>query len=246
MFADGVIMPAPAGVFSTGKNAVLVALRASPDAAMSRVSWTPVRAGVSSDGEHGFTFGYMTQRKPDSSKVALKYMAYWVRDRGIWRVVAYKRARAEASPVDTSRMAPVLPFLITKATTTDAAALTALRQDLMAAEQAFSDEAQKIGLGNAFGKFGRDDAVNMGGPASATFVVGGPAIAKLVGGADMNASPVTWKADTAFVASSGDLGITFGVIRRNNPPAGEAPAGSSFFTIWMRADAKSPWRYVAE
>lgn len=246
MFADGVIMPAPAGVFSTGKNAVLVALRASPDAAMSRVSWTPVRVGVSSDGEHGFTFGYMTQRKADSSKVALKYMAYWVRDRGVWRVVAYKRARADASPADTSRMAPVLPFLITKSTA-DAAALTALRQDLMAAEKAFSDEAQKVGLGNAFGKFGRDDAVNMGGPTSAAFVVGAPAISKLVGGADMNASPVAWSADTAFVASSGDLGITFGVIRRNNAPTdATAVPGSSFFTIWMRADAKSPWRYVAE
>ena len=246
MFADGVIMPAPAGVFSTGKNAVLVALRASPDAATSRVSWTPVRAGVSSDGEHGFTFGYLTQHKADSSKVAHKYMAYWVRDRGVWRVAAYKRARADTPPADMARMEPVLPFLITKATS-DAASLSALRRDLMAAEKAFSDEAQKIGLGNAFGKFGRDDAVNMGGPTSATFVVGAPAIGKLVGGADMNASPVTWSADTAFVASSGDLGITFGVIRPNNPPAGApAPPGSSFFTIWMRADAKSPWRYVAE
>jgi ketosteroid isomerase-like protein len=246
MFADGVIMPAPAGVFAMGKNAVIVALRASPDAATSRVSWTPVRAGVSSDGEHGFTIGYMTQRKADSSRVALKYMAYWVRDRGIWRVVAYKRARADGPPPDTSRMAPVLPFLITRVPQ-DAAAMTALRRDLMAAEKAFSDEAQTIGLGNAFGKFGREDAVNMGGPASPTFLVGASSIAKLVGGADMNASPVTWNADTAFVASSGDLGITFGVIRRKNLPPGEpAQPGSSFFTIWMRADAKSPWRYVAE
>jgi hypothetical protein len=173
-------------------------------------------------------------------------MAYWIRDRGIWRVVAYKRARADASPTDTSRMAPVLPFLITRVPQ-DAAAMSALRRDLMAAEKAFSDEAQKIGLGNAFAKFGRDDAVNMGGPTSPTFLVGASAIAKLVGGADMSASPVTWGADTAFVSSSGDLGITFGVIRRNNPPAGSPAApGNSFFTIWMRADTKSPWRYVAE
>lgn len=244
MFADGVIMPAPGGAFAMGKNAVLVALRASPDAATSRVRWTPIRAGVSSDGEHGFTYGYMTQTKADSSKVALKYMAYWVRDRGVWRVVAYKRARAEAASTDTSRMAPVLPFLITKATI-DTVAIRALRHDLMAAEKSFSDESQQIGLGNAFAKFGRDDAVNMGGPTSPVFIVGAPAIAKLVGGSDMKASPVTWAADTAFVASSGDLGITFGVIRRNNAPT-PAPPGSSFFTIWMRADAKSPWRYVAE
>jgi len=143
-------------------------------------------------------------------------------------------------------MAPVLPFLITKVPR-DTAAITTLRHDLMAAEKAFSDEAQQIGLGNAFSKFGRADAVNMGGPASPVFVVGAPAIAQLVGGTDMKASPVTWSADTAFVSSSGDLGITFGVIRRNNPPAGTPAApGNSFFTIWMRADSKSPWRYVAE
>ena len=251
MFAEGVMMPAPGGKFATGKAAVVAAFRSTPDAATSIVSWTPVRAGVSADGTHGFTIGYMTQRKADSSRVAFKYMAYWGRDGGDWRVLAYKRARASGPPTDTALLAPALlgPALPSRtvAVTRDTAAISVLRHDLMHAERSFSDEAQMIGLGNAFAKFGRDDAVNMGGPASPVFVFGASAIASLVGGADMKASPVTWAADTAFVSSSGDLGITFGLIHPNNPPAGAPPGtGNSFFTIWMRADPRSAWRYVAE
>jgi hypothetical protein len=173
-------------------------------------------------------------------------MAYWVRDGGTWRVMAYKRGRAAGPPPDTTRMTPALPSRMVPASR-DAAAITALRHDLMRAEHSFSDEAQKIGLGNAFSQFGRADAVNMGGAGSASYIVGAAAIAQLVGGNDMKASPVTWSADTAFVASSGDLGITFGVIHPNSLPAG-APhnPGNSFFTIWLRADARSAWRYVAE
>lgn len=246
MFAEGVMMPAPAGAFAKGKAAVLAVLRLTPDAATSRVSWTPLRAGVSADGQHGFTFGYMTQRKADSTRVPLKYMAYWVREGGTWRVVAYKRGRSAGPPTGTSLMAPALPSRMVPVVR-DAAAVTARRRDLMRAEQSFSNEAQKVGLGNAFARFGRDDAVNMGGAASASFVVGAKAIAALVAGGDMKASPVMWAADTAFVASSGDLGITFGVIRPNSLPIGESgDPGSSFFTIWMRADARGAWRYIAE
>jgi hypothetical protein len=33
--------------------------------------------------------------------------------------------------------------------------------------------------------------------------------------------------------------------RRDDRPAGE-PTDFPFFTIWRRADASAPWRYVAE
>ena len=51
----------------------------------------------------------------------------------------------------------------------------------------------------------------------------------------------------AVVASSGDLGISFGYIRPNGkPPDGAPPQGSPFFTIWHRASPTAPWRYIAE
>lgn len=246
MFANGVVAPGgPTGLL-VGKSAVLNALRAQPDVATAHATWRPLRAGVSADGEHGFTFGFFTMTKADGTRVPMKYMTYWIREGGVWHALSFKRGRAPSAPTDSALMAPALPASMRRPTR-DAAMLSQLRRELMAREGEFSATAQRIGLGNAFAEFGSEDAVNMGGAASPHYVVGAKAIAALVGGDDMKASPVHWGADTAFVASSGDLGITFGVIRANTVPAGGDPnAGSAFFTIWRRADIRSPWRYVAE
>lgn len=241
MFSDRVMMPRPGGGFAVGKMEVLQVLASAPGAKTSQVTWFPVRGGVSADGLQGFTFGYMTQRS-DSVRIPLKYLAYWVRENGAWRVVAYRRGRAAGPATDTSLMAPALPEQLT-AVRTEPTLLARLQQDLMRAESSFSARAQAIGLGNAFAEFGSTDAVNMGGPQAAHFVVGAAKIAQSVGGGDMTASPVTWGADTAIVASSGDLGVTFGVIRA---PAATEGAGTPFFTVWRRASPSAPWRYIAE
>jgi hypothetical protein len=127
----------------------------------------------------------------------------------------------------------------------DVARRESLEASLMAAEQAFSDEAQRMGLGPAFEKYGSVDATNMGGPDSPAFVVGAANIARAVGGDATGPSPVRWSADRVLVASSGDLGITFGMIHPHQPFAGQT-AAFPFFTIWRRASADEPWRYVAE
>ena len=55
---------------------------------------------------------------------------------------------------------------------------------------------------------------------------------------------------TSLIASSGDLGVTFGFIKPNSPAPNAAAAGATagipFFTIWRRAGPNAPWRYVAE
>ena len=92
MFADDVIMPGPPAALHRGRDAVTAFLRASPDAA-ARASWTPIRVGLAADGQHGFTFGFMTLTHADGRTVPLKYMAYWVKTPQGWRVAGYKRAR---------------------------------------------------------------------------------------------------------------------------------------------------------
>jgi hypothetical protein len=49
-----------------------------------------------------------------------------------------------------------------------------------------------------------------------------------------------------LVAPSGDLGISFGMIRPNQAPPPGQPAATPFFTIWMRDGPGDPWLYVAE
>lgn len=246
MFRDDVIAPgAPARLYR-GLEEVRASLRASPDAA-GRAAWTPVRAGVSADGRHGFTFGFMTVTRADGATTPLKYMAYWIRDEdGTWRVAGYKRARRPEGEASLTVMAPLLPGRMVSPTT-DAATGDRHRASLAAAERAFSDRAQVIGLGPAFREFGAPTAVNMGGPASVPFVVGHDAIATLIGASSPQpTSPVEWSTDVALVASSGDLGISFGFIRPHVTPGGAAPTASPFFTIWHRPTPDAPWRYIAE
>ena len=246
MFAPDVIMPGPPGVLHRGLDAVTAALRANADTVAGTLEWTPIRVGVSGDGSHGFTFGFMTLRRPDGTRLPLKYMAYWVKGGSGWRVAGYKRARRPDGNSAIALMPPLLPAALVPVSS-DPARLEALRQGLRDAERAFSDEAQKIGLGPAFVTWGSATAVNMGGPDRPGYVVGNAAIGEAVGGGRPGPSPVEWSSDVALVASSGDLGISFGHIRPNAPPPAGAPAsGSPFFTIWYRASPTGPWRYIAE
>lgn len=247
MFAADVVLPLPGGKFANGIAAAREALSANAENAGARVEWAPIRGGISADGLHGFTFGYMKLHKADQTIAPAKYLSYWIRTAEGWRVVVYKRSRRPDSAVSTALLPAALPpHLVKPSTGPDA--LEAFRRSLDRAERDFSDEAQQIGLGAAFAKYGSADAVNMGGPAAAAFVMGSEAIGRAVSAGDPpGGSPVSWAPDRVIVASSGDLGVTIGMIRPNARPAdGAQPAGFAFFTIWRRATPNDPWRYVAE
>jgi hypothetical protein len=244
MFAEDVEMPAPGG-FIIGRDSVLKALRANPVNATANFHWAPVRVGVSADGRQGFTFGYGSLVRPDTAPTPLKYLTYWVKGSGGWHAVAYKRGRA-AGPAAAAAMPPALPPRLVAAETDDGK-LDEYRQSLDTAERAFSRDAQQIGLEAAFARYGRADAVNMGGPARAEFVVGADSIGAAVSqGEPDSGSSVSWAPDRVIVASSGDLGITLGTIVPNQPDSAGAVAKFPFFTVWRRDGVDQPWRYVAE
>lgn len=244
MFADDVAMPAPTGVVYGSQKAIEV-LRSNPANTGARLEWTPARVGLSGDGRHGFTAGFMTVTRADGSVQPLKYMSYWEKQTNGWRVVAYKRAPAKAA-------APAIPvgYVLPKqvvASMTDAAAIDRARESLAEAERSFSRDAQTMGIGPAFKQYGSPDAANFGGPDTATFVFGNEAISAQVGqGGPANTSPVNWGPEKTIVAASGDFGVTIGYIVRNQPgPDGKVLPGQPFFTIW-RKDATGAWKYIAE
>ena len=247
MLADDVIMPAPPGKFAHGKREAVDAMRANPANSGAKAEWAPLRGGVSGDGLHGFTYGYMTIRRADGTTANAKYLSYWVKGASGWRVAVYRRSPRADGEVSASMLAPALPAAL-GAPSADRVAIEAHRASVVAAEKAFSDLAQRVGLEAAFRENGRPDAMNMGGGAAAAFVIGNEAIAKSVSaGQPAGGSTLNWSADTALVATSGDLGVTIGFIRQNNPPAGAAPTpGFPFFTIWWRERPGAPWRYIAE
>jgi hypothetical protein len=252
MLAPGALVPVPGRGFAEGTDAIRAALSRDTLNLTSRMAWAPLRGGISADGQHGFTYGYFETTRADGTVLPGKYLAYWVKRTEGWRVMAYKRGRRPEGEVSRAAIPPALPHALV-APTTDAAVVERHRESLAKAERDFSADAQVIGIGPAFEKYGSADAMNLGGPNDAGFVIGNVTIGRAIGGGSApNGSPVTWGADhRVIVASSGDLGVNFGYIVPKPvagapaPPAG-APPGSPFFTIWRRANASSPWRYVAE
>lgn len=244
MFSADVIVPAPGGTFLRGRERAVEALRANPANVGARATWEPIRVGISADGLHGFTFGYMTAQPADTAPAHFKYMTYWVREPDGWRARGWKRVPREAFEAPGETMAPSLPAALVPPET-DARAIHVHAVSLADAESAFSRDAQAIGLEAAFVRYGSADAVNMG-PRSGPYLVGAEAIGRMVGeGEPPDGSSVSWGPDEAvIVASSGDLGITFGRIRSNDPGSDSPPF--PFFTIWRRASPDAPWRYIAE
>jgi ketosteroid isomerase-like protein len=246
MFAPDVAMLAP-GQFARGVEAARAELTANPDNTGARAEWYPIRGGISADAQHGFTFGYMTIQRANKTRVRAKYVAYWIKQPEGWRVVVYKRARAADAEVPLEVMPPSLPVKL-MAVSTDAALIRNYRDSLDATERAFSDEAQKIGLAAAFANYGHADAVNVGPPTDPAFVKGAEAIGRAVSGGSTSTDPgLSWAPDNVIVASSGDLGVTLGMIRvRTLGPDGKLRPPIPFITIWRRATSQAAWRYIAE
>jgi ketosteroid isomerase-like protein len=245
MFADDVVIPMPPGQFVDGKAAVAAALRTNADNLTARTDWTPVRGGISADGQHGFTFGYMTIHRHDGTDLPLKYLSYWVKHPEGWRVAAFKRSRASAASASAAPVAPAIPERLVEPTT-DPKRIAAAKASLDAAERAFSSDAQKVGIGRAFAQYGSPDAINLGRPDEPGVVTGSENIGRMVAqGVADGTSPVSWAPERVIAASSGDLGVTIGWIVPNTPSP-DRPAKNPFFTIWRKANASAPWRYVAE
>jgi ketosteroid isomerase-like protein len=239
MLDADVTMPS-GGRHVTGRDAVVAAFRDSPAFREGRVSWTPVRGGIAADGTHGFTYGYLTLSGGDPARRNRKYLAYWVHRPEGWRVAVYRQLPRAEGEVSLDMMPPSLPRA---AAAPDPARSAAHEASLAAAERAFSDRAQQVGLRRAFREFGAADAMNMSGGAG--FTLGPDAVSQAVAGEEAT-SPVNWSTDRAIAASSGDLGVSIGTIRANGPVPEGQPSSFPFFTIWRRDAPDQPWRYVAE
>lgn len=243
MLADDVVLMSPQGPIR-GRAAATANLRANPANAGTHASWRSIRGGVSADGQHGFTLGYLDIAGGDPARARRRYLAYWVRGAEGWRAATLRQALRSANEVEATAQPPALPAAIVAPQPERRAAFA---ESLVAAEQAFSDRAQRVGIRQAFQENGRPDAIHLGAGTN-SFVVGLAAIGAVQAaqGGPTDSSPVNWSADSAIVASSGDLGVTIGTIRVNGTVPEGQPGAFPFFTIWRRDSPDRPWRYIAE
>ena len=242
MFAADVIATIGPNIVA-GSAKVAEVLKTNPLNTKGRIEWTPVRVGLSGDGAHGFTAGFMTVTRADGSTQPLKYLSYWAKQKEGWRVLVYKRAIAK-QPAPPRAVTYVLPKQIMP----PSAALEPDRKSLADAERSFSRDAQTIGLTAAFKKYGDPQAINLGSADVAGFLVGNEQIGEGVGsGSPTNSSPLHWGPDQTIIAGSGDFGVTIGYLVPNQPRADGKPAPRiPFFTIWKRDSPNGKWLYIAE
>lgn len=251
-FADDIVLAVRSGAgFVRGRAAVRRALLQDPEVAGARLTWTPIRAGISADGMHGFTYGYTMLTRADGAVVPGKYVAYWERDNsrlngGAWRISVYRRVGRPPGEVSQAERAPALPPRLSTFNA-DSASRARLRDELAETERAFSRDAQGgASIGRAFARYGDPSAANTGSDASFTF--GPDAIGASVQAGITGQMRIAWSPDETRVASSGDLGVTIGFITVERPGADGAAQTMRipYFTIWRRDDVRQPWRYVAE
>ena len=245
MFASDIALTHSGGI-AYGKDKAIEALRGNPINTSGRIEWTPARVSVSGDGRHGFTAGFMTLHRADNTTTPMKYLGYWEKQKDGWRLLAYKRGVSKA-PAPPMTVSYVLPKQIA-APSADSAAIERYRDSLADAETSFSRDAQSIGLAAAFTKYGDPEAINLGGPDVATYLLGNQQVGSGVGsGTPTNSSPVKWGPEKTIVAASGDFGVTIGYIVQNKPgPDGKILPGQPFFTIWKRDSPSAKWLYIAE
>ena len=159
MFDKEVIVPSPKG-HVRGGDAALALFRENPSYKEGKVSWTPVRGGISADGTQGFTYGFLSLTGGDPARRERKYLSYWARQPEGWRVVAYRQQVREAGEVSKEMIAPSLPAFVAEPKD-DPELIAGHNRSVAAAEKAFSDRAQLVGLKAAFREYGREDAMNM-------------------------------------------------------------------------------------
>ena len=238
MFDAEAVMPVPGTGFVIGRDSVIAAVRDSPAFKEGSAQWVPVRGGISADGTQGFTYGFLSLTGGDPAKLERKYLAYWIKRPEGWRVVTYRQVVRAAGYVSHDMLPPSLPDFEAEPIT-DAAIVARHQQGIAAAEKSFSDRAQTIGLRAAFREYGREDAMNM--YSGAGFSIGLDAIT--AGFKEEGPAKIHWSTERSFVASSGDLGVSIGTIKPNDPKEGTS---FPFFTVWRRHGPDKPWRYVAE
>ena len=244
MFDNDVVVPMPgtdAGIL-VGKQAVTEDFRADPAFTDGHVTWAPVRGGISADGTQGFTFGFLTAGSGDPKKRKRKYLSYWIKRPEGWRVVTYRQIARDPGRVSMKMKPPALPAF-TASPKTDPALDAANQASLAAAEQAYSDRAQIVGTGPAAREFGRPDAMSM--YWGSDFHYGLKAVVADFRN-DKGPALIHWNTDRSFVASSGDLGVSIGLVKDNGYEGTDPHQSTPFFTVWKRERPGAPWRYIAE
>jgi ketosteroid isomerase-like protein len=226
-----------------GRESVRALLTAS-EHPPNEMAWQPLGGGVSYDLRSAYTYGVTARGLGVKSGIRLeRYIAYWQRAPSApWRIVAYAEVGAPpASPLSFSadQTTPPPPPAPERGNAKRPDAAPAVR----AADSAFADLADRMGVAFAFSNTVAPNGAVFGGPR----LIVGPDAVREYYLAQGTGTSLTWHPVYAVAAGSGDLGFTVGeyVATGRGPSGAAVQRFGKYLTVWER-QRDGTWKFVID
>ena len=207
--------------------------KARPGTDGVKLTWYPVWALLSASGDFGVDTGpwtYAATGKDGKPETACgDWFTVWARDKeGRWRAL-FDAGIDHGTPVATPE-ALAHDTVVPQLKALESPALVAAAQDqLMRAEEAFSNHAVKEGMRAAYQELGSDDLRLL--QEGHEPVLGKSAVMQNLG---TQASDLVWISSGGSVARSGDLGYLYGLTFAAADKRTQRDPLGSFLHVWQR------------
>ena len=231
------LLLSPRAAVQEGREAATTFLATAP-IAPTAIQWDVIAADVSNDGTQGYTWaqgGYTIDVGTGPNAVPAFFLAYWRNDGSGWEIAALSinTGGPQSLPLPSGFGTPTTKHR-RNFPNTDVADQ---REQLLAADAAFSAASVSEGTGPAFGRFSAPNAIAVDG----AFLFGPGPIeqAFTLGPNDV----VSWVPRFADAAASGDLGFTVG-----DAVFVFADFGTfytKYLSVWQKQDT-GEWLFVAD
>ena len=207
------------------------------------LTWTPIFAEVSREGDLGYTTGPWDFTMEDDESIEYgHYVSVWRKQPdGSWRVVidvgiVHSKPQAEAIIAFSPEKVPAVNDGDTAYVDVEAE-----REELLKVDREFARHSISKGTVDAFLAYSTDDVrfyrMNVF-----------PIIGKKALRAALSKQPglLIWEPMAARVSQSGDLGYTYGISKfRADASKGLAPESASYMRIWKK-QLGGAWKFVLE
>ncbi|HYC31773.1 MAG TPA: DUF4440 domain-containing protein [Gemmatimonadales bacterium] len=234
--ADALLL-SPRAAIQEGRDAAIAFLSTAPIAPRG-MHWDVIAADVSNDGTQGYTWaqgGYTIDLGSGPAAVPAFFLTYWRRAEAGWEIAALSlnTGGPQSLPLPAGFGTPTTKHRRNFPNTE----IAEQRDELLAADAAFSAASLSDGTGPAFGRFAAPNAIAVDaillfgpGPIEQAFTLGPNDV-------------VSWVPRFADAAPSGDLGFTVG-----DAVFAFAEFGTfytKYLTVWQKQNT-GEWLFVAD
>lgn len=251
----------PGAPVARGRDTMARLLDSVAETTHDRLTWSPARIEISTDGRRGYAYGRGTRTTlidGRDSASGIRYVTWWQRDgAGAWHPAAWLLIDERQDPAHTdgereqatsaswrcrtpttSRFAShtISPTLSRVSSSTPRAAIADATAAVIAADSVFAARSAIVGAAVAFAEYVADDGISLG-------AAGAPACGRREVGAQLDGvAPSALEWSPIIGDASGDLGYTVGTATIRGE---HGVHYSKYLTVWKR-QPDGAWRFVVD